>query len=170
MYLQATSARRTALTEKVFARAAEIDRAKRMAEIERREAEQRKEDEERKAAEEAKSEMIAKMRKDKLTPRDVLLAVSIYFNVKVEILKSPRKTREILLPRQVCAFIAYEHTDASFPKIGAVLHRDHTTIIHSCRCIKSKIENGDALVIGTVEALRDLLGIKPPAEDFYFGA
>ena len=61
-----------------------------------------------------------------------------YFNVSKVDLLGNRRSRSIVLPRQIAMYLTRELTDFSLPKIGDSFGgRDHTTVMHA----NSKIEN-----------------------------
>lgn len=64
--------------------------------------------------------------------------VAEYYKIKVSDLLSKRRSRSVARPRQVGMFLAKELTNHSLPEIGdAFGGRDHTTVLHACRKIKS---------------------------------
>lgn len=71
--------------------------------------------------------------------------VAEYYKIKVSDLLSKRRSRSVARPRQVAMSLAKELTNHSLPEIGdAFGGRDHTTVLHACRKIKSlKEENAD---------------------------
>jgi chromosomal replication initiator protein len=61
----------------------------------------------------------------------ILKAVCSYYSVKVADLKGKRRTKELVLPRQVTMYLIKEMTGTPFMTIGEFLGgRDHTTIMH----------------------------------------
>ncbi|MDE0960346.1 MAG: chromosomal replication initiator protein DnaA [Planctomycetota bacterium] len=55
-------------------------------------------------------------------------------------LHSPRRTRSIVLPRQVCMYLGRRHTDCSLGEIGQYFGgRDHSTVLHSIDKIRQSI-------------------------------
>ena len=59
--------------------------------------------------------------------------VAGYYNVTVDDLKGPRRTREVATPRQIAMYLSRELTDASMARIGELMgKRDHTTVLHGC--------------------------------------
>ena len=69
-----------------------------------------------------------------ITQEHVQEAVANRFRVKVSDLKSKRRTKTLVHPRQIAMYLSRELTDASFPEIGqAYGGKDHTTIIHACK-------------------------------------
>ncbi len=66
------------------------------------------------------------------TIEDIVPLVTERFNVTLAALQSKRKPRSIALPRQICMYLAREHTPYSLEEIGCYFGgRDHTTVLHA---------------------------------------
>ena len=66
--------------------------------------------------------------------------VAKFFNVKVQDLKGPRRTKQIVMPRQIAMFLSRRHTGLSLPEIGKRFGgRDHTTVIHAIRKVEGQL-------------------------------
>jgi chromosomal replication initiator protein len=77
-----------------------------------------------------------------------------YFRVDPSDLQSRRRSRGVLLPRQVGMFLARQLTELSLGQIGAYFGgRDHTTVLHACRKVEEALEH-DAGLSGAVRELR----------------
>lgn len=64
--------------------------------------------------------------------------VARFFGVKVQDLKGPRRTRQVVVPRQIAMYLARQHTGLSLPEIGKRFgNRDHTTVLHAVRKVKA---------------------------------
>jgi len=64
--------------------------------------------------------------------------VADYYKIKIADLHSKRRSRSVARPRQLAMALAKELTNHSLPEIGdAFGGRDHTTVLHACRKIKS---------------------------------
>jgi len=86
---------------------------------------------------------------------DIQEAVSARFHVKIADLKSRRRSKTLVHPRQIAMYLCRELTDASYPEIGRHFGgKDHTTIIHACRQI-TKAQDGDVTLNATLESLRE---------------
>lgn len=73
----------------------------------------------------------------------ILLAVSAHYGVSITDLKSARRHKRLILPRHVFCYLAATATRKSLPQIGAFLgDRDHTTVLHAVRKIKTMIADG----------------------------
>jgi chromosomal replication initiator protein len=59
-------------------------------------------------------------------------AVGKYYHVSVEELKGKKRTKGIVVPRQIAMYLSRVMTDNSLPKIGSEFGgKDHTTVIHA---------------------------------------
>lgn len=68
--------------------------------------------------------------------------VAKFFNVKVQDLKGPRRTRRVVMPRQIAMFLSRRHTSLSLPEIGKQFGgRDHTTVIHAIKKVEGQLGN-----------------------------
>jgi len=77
----------------------------------------------------------------KISVGQIQKTVSDYYNIKVNSLLSKKRTKDIVLARQVAVYLSRELTDLSLTSIGETFgRRDHTTIIHSYIKIKNKIK------------------------------
>lgn len=66
--------------------------------------------------------------------------VSAYFQISPEELKGARRTRNILIPRQIAMYLAREMTGGSLTSIAERFHgKDHTTVLNACKKIKKLI-------------------------------
>ena len=78
--------------------------------------------------------------------QEVLDAVSISFDIRIKDLLSPKRNKEIVLPRQIIMYLLREDLHLSFPQIAKALGgRDHTTIMHGYRKMKNLIKEKDTL-------------------------
>ncbi|HOD12869.1 MAG TPA: chromosomal replication initiator protein DnaA [Candidatus Omnitrophota bacterium] len=67
-------------------------------------------------------------------------SVANHFNVSLFDLKTNKRNKNIVLPRQVAMYIARRQTNLSLPEIGACFGgKDHTTVLHSCKKIEKEI-------------------------------
>ncbi|MDH5433121.1 MAG: chromosomal replication initiator protein DnaA [Gammaproteobacteria bacterium] len=73
--------------------------------------------------------------------------VAEYYKIKVSDLLSKRRNRSVARPRQLAMTLSKELTNHSLPEIGEYFGgKDHTTVLHACRKIKSlKEESQDIL-------------------------
>ena len=85
--------------------------------------------------------------KDMVTEKAKTLSVELiqstiadFFNVSLSDLKSKKRSKNILFPRQVAMYLSRKLTSFSLPEIGSSFGgKDHTTVLHSCKKIESEI-------------------------------
>ncbi|MGE0643358.1 MAG: chromosomal replication initiator protein DnaA [Nitrospira sp.] len=86
---------------------------------------------------------------------DIQEAVCTQFHVKLAELKSRRRSKTLVHPRQIAMYLCRELTDASYPEIGRQFGgKDHTTIIHACRQV-TKAKETDTALQTTIETLKE---------------
>lgn len=74
---------------------------------------------------------------------NIMKTVAEYYKVKVSELLSKRRSRSVARPRQLAMALCKELTNHSLPEIGEAFGgRDHTTVLHACRQIKTLCETG----------------------------
>jgi chromosomal replication initiator protein len=75
-----------------------------------------------------------------ITSDKIQKAVSRHFGISVTELKSAKRNKTIIRPRQIAMYLCREMTDLSLPEIGREFGgKDHTTVLHSYNKIKSSI-------------------------------
>ena len=76
---------------------------------------------------------------DKLvTAENIQRTVAEYYKLKLSDLLSKRRSRSVARPRQVAMYLTKQLTTKSLPEIGEAFGgRDHTTVLHACRTIRS---------------------------------
>ncbi len=81
-----------------------------------------------------------------ITNELVQKVVSEAFGVKISDLKSKRRTKTIVLPRQVAMFLCRTMANSSLPETGAFFGgKDHSTVIHAVKVIEEKREKDPEL-------------------------
>jgi len=83
--------------------------------------------------------------------------VADHFRIKVSELKSDKRIKTLVVPRQIAIYICRELTKASYPEIGEKFGgKDHSTIIHSVKKIEKQMA-GDPDFKATVEDIKKRL-------------
>lgn len=66
--------------------------------------------------------------------------VSEHFKLKISDLKSSRRLRSLVIPRQIAMYLCKKHAGSSFPEIGEKFGgKDHTTAMHAFRKIEAGV-------------------------------
>ena len=72
--------------------------------------------------------------------------VAKYFGIKVDDLKSTKKSADIAIPRQIAMYICRVYLDENLTKIGIQFGgKNHTTVMHAVDKIKKEITKDDVL-------------------------
>jgi chromosomal replication initiator protein len=89
---------------------------------------------------------ILKTREKELNIGTIQKEVCNHFNVKLSDLKSVRKQKSIVIPRQICMYLTRHLTKMSFPEIGAHFGgKDHSTIIYAVNKIEKALQHDKEL-------------------------
>jgi len=68
------------------------------------------------------------------------------FGTSLQDLKTKRRNKQIVLPRQIAMYLSRELTDLSLPEVGEQFGgKDHTTVLHSYKKIKEELQSNSKL-------------------------
>ena len=69
-----------------------------------------------------------------------------YFDLRIYDIKSDKRMKTIVFPRHIAMYLCRQMTTRSLPEIGDYFGgRDHSTVIHACDSIKTKIKNDESV-------------------------
>ena len=84
---------------------------------------------------------IIKEKKREITVDAIIKEVGLYFATKASDIKSARRIKSIMLPRQVAIYLSRKLTDNSLVGIGEKFGgKDHATVIHSVKKIEEEMK------------------------------
>jgi chromosomal replication initiator protein len=93
---------------------------------------------------------------------DILAAVSEYFSLSPAQIQARGRARSVSLPRQICMYVAREHTRHSLESIGSYFGgRDHSTVKHACDRVSEMVASNNE-VAAAVRAVRRSLFRQEP--------
>jgi chromosomal replication initiator protein len=93
-------------------------------------------------------------KKRDLTIEEIQKLVANHYGIKIPELKSSKRMKALVLPRQIAMYLARQLTSHSFPEIGERFGgKDHSTIIHAIKKIE-KIMEEDFQIRSTINALK----------------
>lgn len=76
-----------------------------------------------------------------VTLKRILEVVCEYFGITCEEIKSERRVKNIILPRQIAMYLGRELTESSLNSIAIEFGgKDHTTVMHACKKVKELIQ------------------------------
>ena len=89
-----------------------------------------------------------------LTIEVIQKAVASHYGLKIADLKSAKRLKALVLPRQVAMFLCRQLTSSSYPDIGDRFGgKDHSTIIHAIKKIEKALEE-DLQLRATINAIK----------------
>ena len=84
--------------------------------------------------------------------------VAAHFNLNIQEMLSPRRSRSLARPRQIAMYLAKQHTTNSLPEIGRKFsNRDHTTVIHAVKKITELINKDNEIKQNVIELNKKIL-------------
>lgn len=89
--------------------------------------------------------------------RNVVRAVSMFYDVSVNDILSARRNASICNARHVAYFLTREMTPLSTTQMGAKFNRDHSTIVHGLGKIR-ELSKTDDVLIAALKDIRELIG------------
>lgn len=95
-----------------------------------------------------------RIRPKHITPKQIIDRTAKYFQVPIEDILSPKRDKDIVMPRQVAMYMLRSELHMSYPKIARELGRkDHTTAMHSVEKIEheSSIDNSIKTAISQIK-------------------
>ena len=88
-----------------------------------------------------------------ITVENIQKVVAEQYNISVSDIKSKKRDKKYVIPRQIALYIARELTEYSFPELGNEFGgRDHTTAMHSYEKIQNLLKT-DSSLNSTVQML-----------------
>jgi chromosomal replication initiator protein len=90
---------------------------------------------------------------------DIQQTVATHFNLRLAEILGPRRTKDLVLGRQVAQYLCKQLTTKSYPDIGRAFGgRDHTTVIHAVRNVDNLLPRDPALAEAVAILTRQLRG------------
>ena len=97
-------------------------------------------------AEEALKDLISPNEKREITPELILQVVADHYNLTPDDITSQKRSREVVIPRQIVMYLCRTMTTTPLKTIGNYLGgRDHTTILHGQEKIAMDVEKDESM-------------------------
>lgn len=85
-------------------------------------------------------------KKKAITPERIKAEVCDYMNITLEDLEGTRRSRNIVVPRQIAQYLIRMMTNLSYPLIAEQFSvKDHTTIMHNCDKIETAMKTDESM-------------------------
>jgi chromosomal replication initiator protein len=92
-----------------------------------------------------------------ITVEEIQKNVASHFGIKVADIKSPKRLKALVLPRQIAMYLARQLTNCSYPEIGERFGgKDHSTIIHAIKKIEKQMDS-DFQLRSTINNIKNIL-------------
>ena len=93
----------------------------------------------------------------KVNAKVVLQKTADYYEISYNDIVGIKRSREIVVPRQIAMFIMREELGMSFPRIAKSLGgKDHTTIMHGVKKINTQVAR-DSVMSQDIQSIKKLL-------------
>lgn len=96
-----------------------------------------------------------------MTGEQIIAQTAEQFGYTVEDLTGPDKSRAVSLARAVAMFAVRQITELSYPAIGELFNRDHSTIINGCRRVEKMLEGADEVRAAIDTAVGKMQEVEP---------
>jgi len=88
---------------------------------------------------------------------DIQKHVANYYNIRLQDMRSKKRTRNVAFPRQVAMYCSKQLTSLSLPEIGEAFGgRDHTTVLYAVRKIDEMMKENESMEV-EVERMMQIL-------------
>ena len=95
-------------------------------------------------AKEALKDIVSPNSPSTITPENIMSVVCDHYGVSIEDIKSSKRNKELVHPRQIIMYLCRSMTNAKYKEIASILGgRDHSTIMYGERSISDLIEKDE---------------------------
>ncbi|MBO7563471.1 MAG: chromosomal replication initiator protein DnaA [Clostridiales bacterium] len=106
----------------------------------------------------ALKDMISPKQARQVTPELIVEVVARAYNITVNDIMSNKRSKEILVPRQICMFLCRSELNMTYPKIGEFFGgKDHTTILHACNKIETSLKDENSEIFIRIDSIKKRL-------------
>ena len=96
-------------------------------------------------AKEALKDIVSPNSPLRITPENIISVVCDHYSVSIEDIKSSKRNKELVHPRQMIMYLCRSMTNATYKEIASLLGgRDHSTIMYGERSISDLIEKDES--------------------------
>jgi chromosomal replication initiator protein len=92
-----------------------------------------------------------------ITVEEIQKVIASHFSIKISDIKSPKRLKALVLPRQIAMYLSRQLTTCSYPEIGERFGgKDHSTIIHAIKKIERQMKT-DFQLSSTINNIKNNL-------------
>ena len=104
------------------------------------------------------SELLGGAEPVNVTVDKIFTAIFKKYNVRRDDLVGTRRTKEVAAARHTTIYLIRKITDMSFPNIGKIFSRDHSTIMSSIEAVEKKIRHDAVFSVEINELIKEVNG------------
>lgn len=93
---------------------------------------------------------------ERITKNKIIRCVCEYFNTSFEKINVKTRKYEIVRIRSIIMLLLREMTGATFPYIGSIFSKDHTTIVKNLKRFNNNVEV-DSVLSGQIDEIRVII-------------
>ena len=92
----------------------------------------------------------------KVTPEKIVTKVAAKYGVSPDEIYSKKKSSSISKARHISIYLMRKISELSYPNIGKIVNRDHSTIMSSFRLIETELKNNSSFEIEINELIKEI--------------
>ena len=104
------------------------------------------------------SELLGGAEPVNVTVDKIFTAVFKKYNVRRDDLVGTRRTKDVAAARHITIYLIRRVTDMSFPNIGKIFSRDHSTIMSSIDTVERKLHSDTVFSVEINELIKEVSG------------
>jgi chromosomal replication initiator protein len=89
----------------------------------------------------------------------VFTCINKKYGIDKKTLIGKSRTKDVAFTRHVAIYLIREMTDMSYPSVGKIFDRNHSTVISSCETIEKKISSDPMFLITISDLKKDIEGL-----------
>ena len=105
------------------------------------------------------SELLGGAEPINITVDKVFTAVFNKYNISKEELLGTKRNKDIANARHISIYLIREITEMSFPNLGRLFNRDHTTVMNSCDQITARVAKDPLFSMELAELAKEISGL-----------
>ncbi|MBR5039839.1 MAG: chromosomal replication initiator protein DnaA [Clostridiales bacterium] len=106
----------------------------------------------------ALKDMIAPKQAKQVTPDIIVEVVARAYNITVNDIMSNKRSKDIIVPRQICMFLCRSELNMTYPKIGEFFGgKDHSTVLHACNKIELELKDSNSETSIRIDSIKKRL-------------
>ena len=93
--------------------------------------------------------------KKKIEADDIINKVSKFLKISIDDIMSAKRNKEVVFARMIAIYLCKDMTDLSFPAIGKLFNKDHSSIFYANSKIASYVEENSNNVREIISSIKN---------------